>query len=290
MTANLIDGRSYATSLEVSIEQDVKRFREKTNVTPGLAVILVGNDPASEVYVRNKAVKTQQLGMSSSVIKLPENISQERLLQHIDELNKDKNTHGILIQLPLPKHIDSFVVLNAIAPQKDVDGLGLVNAGYLSIGRPNFIPCTPLGCLLLLKHYLGNLVGQHAVVIGASNLVGKPMGLLLLAEGCTVSTTHIQTRNITRITNMADILIVATGCAHLVREAWVKPGVTIIDVGITRKKGSDGKNKLVGDVAFDEVKHKARYITPVPGGVGPMTIACLLRNTLQAAQQQILTS
>lgn len=285
--ASLIDGKGFAAKMRQNIRKDVLAFHEKHGVTPGLAVILVGNDPASEVYVRNKAVQTHHAGMRSFMHMLPENTSEAELLALIDRLNKDPEIHGILVQLPLPNGLDGRRVTNAILPEKDVDGLGEINAGRLAVGLPSLIPCTPLGCLFLLRDQLGDMKGQHAVVIGASNLVGKPMALLLLAEGCTVSIAHIHTRDTAALAREADILVVATGCRELVRGDWIKPGATVIDVGITRIKTDDGKTRLVGDVAFDEAVKVAGRITPVPGGVGPMTIACLLKNTLTAAKLQL---
>ncbi|MEW9298904.1 bifunctional methylenetetrahydrofolate dehydrogenase/methenyltetrahydrofolate cyclohydrolase [Acetobacter oryzifermentans] len=285
--ASLIDGKGFAAKMRQNIREDVLAFHEKHGVTPGLAVILVGNDPASEVYVRNKAVQTHHAGMRSFMHMLPENTSEAELLALIDRLNKDPEIHGILVQLPLPNGLDGRRVNNAILPEKDVDGLGEINAGRLAVGLPSLIPCTPLGCLFLLRDQLGDMKGQHAVVIGASNLVGKPMALLLLAEGCTVSIAHIHTRDTAALAREADILVVATGCRELVRGDWIKPGATVIDVGITRIKTDDGKTRLVGDVAFDEAVKVAGRITPVPGGVGPMTIACLLKNTLTAAKLQL---
>lgn len=285
--ASLIDGKGFAAKMRQHIREDVLAFHEKHGVTPGLAVILVGNDPASEVYVRNKAVQTHHAGMRSFMHMLPENTSEAELLALIDRLNKDPEIHGILVQLPLPNGLDGRRVTNAILPEKDVDGLGEINAGRLAVGLPSLIPCTPLGCLLLLRDQLGDMKGQHAVVIGASNLVGKPMALLLLAEGCTVSIAHIHTRDTAALAREADILVVATGCRELVRGDWIKPGAIVIDVGITRIKTDDGKTRLVGDVAFNEAVKVAGRITPVPGGVGPMTIACLLKNTLTAAKLQV---
>ncbi|NHN84435.1 bifunctional methylenetetrahydrofolate dehydrogenase/methenyltetrahydrofolate cyclohydrolase FolD [Acetobacter musti] len=279
-----IDGKAFAAGLRKQIAADVVSFHEKHGITPGLAVVLVGNDPASEVYVRNKALETHRVGMRSFMHMLPETTKEAELLQLVARLNADPEIHGILVQLPLPKGIDARRITNAIDPKKDVDGLGEVNAGRLSLGLPGLVPCTPLGCLMLLKSELGDLRSLNAVVVGASNLVGKPMALLLLNEGCTVSVAHIDTVNPQALTRTADILVVATGVSGLVRRDWVKPGATVIDVGITRVPTSNGKTKLVGDVAFDEVAPIAGRITPVPGGVGPMTIACLLQNTLTAAR------
>ena len=285
--AKLIDGKAFARKLREQTAQEVTAFHEKHGITPGLAVVLVGNDPASEVYVRNKALETHRVGMRSFMHMLPETTSESSLLKLIDRLNADPEIHGILVQLPLPKQIDPHRITNAIAPNKDVDGLGEVNAGRLSVGLPGIIPCTPLGCLMLLKSELGDLRGLNATVIGASNLVGKPMAQLLLNEGCTVSIGHIDTKEPEKLARWADILVVATGKNGLVKRDWIKPGATVIDVGITRIATEKGKTKLVGDVAFDEVAPIAGRITPVPGGVGPMTIACLLRNTLKAARMSV---
>ncbi|OUJ13930.1 bifunctional methylenetetrahydrofolate dehydrogenase/methenyltetrahydrofolate cyclohydrolase [Acetobacter okinawensis] len=285
--ATLIDGKAFAATLRQQIREDVLAFHDQHGVTPGLAVILVGNDPASEVYVKNKAIQTHHAGMRSFMHMLPETTSETELLTLIGRLNNDPEIHGILVQLPLPKGLDARRITNAIAPDKDVDGLGEVNAGRLAVELPGIVPCTPLGCLLLLRDQLGDMKGKHAVVIGASNLVGKPMALLLLGEGCTVSIAHIHTRDTAALAREADILVVATGCRELVRGSWIKPGATVIDVGITRTQTANGKTRLVGDVAFDEAVQVAGRITPVPGGVGPMTIACLLKNTLTAAQMQI---
>ncbi|WP_354857535.1 bifunctional methylenetetrahydrofolate dehydrogenase/methenyltetrahydrofolate cyclohydrolase FolD [Acetobacter fabarum] len=285
--ANLIDGKAFAATVRQQIREDVLAFHDQHGVTPGLAVILVGNDPASEVYVKNKAIQTHHAGMRSFMHMLPETTSEAELLTLIGRLNNDPEIHGILVQLPLPNGLDARRITNAILPEKDVDGLGEVNAGRLAVNLPGIVPCTPLGCLMLLRDQLGDMKGQHAVVIGASNLVGKPMALLLLAEGCTVTIAHIHTRDTAALAREADILVVATGCRELVRGDWIKPGATVIDVGITRTQTASGKSRLVGDVAFDEAVKVAGRITPVPGGVGPMTIACLLKNTLTAAQMQI---
>ncbi|MFT8835896.1 MAG: bifunctional methylenetetrahydrofolate dehydrogenase/methenyltetrahydrofolate cyclohydrolase [Acetobacter sp.] len=283
----MIDGKAFAATVRQQIREDVLAFHDQHGVTPGLAVILVGNDPASEVYVKNKAIQTHHAGMRSFMHMLPETTSETELLTLIGRLNNDPEIHGILVQLPLPNGLDARRITNAILPEKDVDGLGEVNAGRLAVNLPGIVPCTPLGCLMLLRDQLGDMKGQHAVVIGASNLVGKPMALLLLAEGCTVTIAHIHTRDTAALAREADILVVATGCRELVRGDWIKPGATVIDVGITRTQTASGKSRLVGDVAFDEAVKIAGRITPVPGGVGPMTIACLLKNTLTAAQMQI---
>ncbi|MFT8777000.1 MAG: bifunctional methylenetetrahydrofolate dehydrogenase/methenyltetrahydrofolate cyclohydrolase FolD [Gluconacetobacter liquefaciens] len=284
-SARLIDGKAFAANLTQTIAQDVRAFHDRYQVTPGLAVVLVGNDPASEVYVRNKALQTHRAGMRSFMHMLPETTSQGELLALIGRLSQDPEIHGILVQLPLPAGLDPVAVTNAIHPDKDVDGLGEVNAGRLALGQPGIVPCTPLGCLMLLKSELGELRGLHAVIIGASNLVGRPMARLLLAEGCTVTVAHIDTREPAALARQGDILVVATGCNGLVRGDWIKPGAAVIDVGITRISLPNGKTRLVGDVAFEEAVTRAGRITPVPGGVGPMTIACLLNNTLAAARR-----
>ena len=250
---------------------------------PGLTVILVGSDPASEVYVRRKIKACEKVGINSSEHRLPAETSQDALLTLIARLNADPEVHGILCQVPLPAHIDTRTVLNAIAPEKDVDGFHPVNVGRLSTGTGGIVPCTPLGVMLLLETVVDDFVGQDAVVIGKSNIVGKPVAMLLLERECTVSITHIYTENLPELARKADIIVAAAGAPELVKGDWVKPGAVVIDVGITRIMGEHGKEKLVGDVKFDEVQH-ARAITPVPGGVGPMTIACLLHNTVQAAQ------
>ncbi len=285
MKTQLIDGKAFAKNMTQKIAQEVKELQQHHNITPGLAVILVGNDPASEVYVRNKTKQTHQVGMRSFMHLLPETTTQEEILNLIARLNNDPDIHGILVQLPLPKGLNPNTIIQAIIPHKDVDGLTAYNTGKLALGhKDGFIPCTPLGCLMLLKSERSRLQGLHAVVIGASNLMGKPMAQLLLQEGCTVTVAHIHTRDPEKIAQEADILIVATGCSELVKGSWIKEGATIIDVGINRIKTKDNKTKLIGDVAFQEAFGKAAKITPVPGGVGPVTIACLLYNTLQAAR------
>lgn len=284
LAGKLIDGKGIARSLTDRVGREVSSFIEQGNTLPGLAVVLVGNDPASEVYVKNKAIQTHRAGMRSFMHMLPQSTSQGELLDLIAQLNANPQIHGILVQLPLPPQIDPVVVTNAIAPHKDVDGLGEVNAGRLSLGIEGIVPCTPLGCLMLLQSVHKDMTGKNAVVIGASSLVGKPMAQLLLKENCTVSIAHIHTRNTRELAREADILVVATGKHGLVRGDWIKPGATVIDVGITRIPTPEGKTRLVGDVAFEEALPVAGHITPVPGGVGPMTIACLLHNTLQAAR------
>jgi len=283
--ANIIDGKAFAANLRNDISEEVARLREK-GITPGLAVILVGEDPASQVYVRSKGKQTIEVGMSSFVHKLPESTSQETLLELIDKLNNDNSVHGILVQIPLPKQIDADTIINAIAPEKDVDGFHPVNVGRFSTGGNGTIPCTPLGCLMLLKDLLGDLSGQRAVVLGRSNIVGKPMSTLLLNENCTVTTAHSRTRDLEEECRQADILVVAVGRPEMVKGNWIKPGSTVIDVGINRIEQNGDKPRLVGDVEFASASRVAGAITPVPGGVGPMTIACLLLNTLTAALRQ----
>ena len=288
----LIDGRQRASALLAEIATQAARFVHERGTPPGLAVVLVGSDPASEVYVRNKARQTNEVGMRSFSHALPESATQAELLALVERLNRAPEVHGILVQLPLPPTIDSVAVLDAIDPAKDVDGLGQVNAGRVALdrhgpGHAGLVPCTPLGCLLLLEAELGSLRGLHAMVIGRSNLVGRPMSQLLLNADCTVTISHIHTTDTAALARQADILVVATGRQGLVRGDWIKPGATVIDVGISRIRTEGGKTRLVGDVAFDEAIGVAGRITPVPGGVGPMTIACLLRNTLTAARRQL---
>jgi methylenetetrahydrofolate dehydrogenase (NADP+) / methenyltetrahydrofolate cyclohydrolase len=284
---HLIDGKSYARRLTDAVREDVAALRREHGVQPGLAVVLVGNNPASEVYVRSKVTHTEAAGMRSVSHLLPGSTTQAELVALVEQLNADPSIHGILVQLPLPTGIDPMAVTDAIHPNKDVDGLGQVNVGRLTLGLPGLVPCTPLGCLLLLRAELGTLRGLHAVVVGKSNLVGRPMAQLLLHEDCTVTVAHVHTPDVGSLAAQADILVVATGQKGLVRRDWIKPGATVIDVGITRTTTAQGRTRLVGDVQFDEALGRAGRITPVPGGVGPMTIACLLRNTLRAARLSI---
>jgi methylenetetrahydrofolate dehydrogenase (NADP+)/methenyltetrahydrofolate cyclohydrolase len=284
MAARLIDGRAAAQQLRSRIAKEVERFRTATGRAPGLATVLVGEDPASAVYVRSKGKATLEGGMESASHQLAADIGETELLALVDQLNRDPAIDGILVQLPLPGHIDSATILSAIDPAKDVDGFHPVNAGRLATGdRQALVPCTPLGCLHLLKAELGSLSGLDAVVIGRSNIVGKPMALLLLGESCTVTIAHSRTCDLPGVVRRADIVVAAVGRAEMVRGDWIKPGATVIDVGINRIDAGEGKTRLVGDVAFDEAAQVAGAITPVPGGVGPMTIAMLLRNTLVAA-------
>ncbi len=287
--AKIIDGKAFSHKLNQSLIPIVKKIIGEIGRPPALAVILVGEDSASQIYVHNKAKRTQEAGMKSVEHRLSSETSEKTLLDLVTALNEDNEIDGILVQLPLPKHINEHSVIQAINPEKDVDGFHIVNAGKLTTGRSELVPCTPLGCLLLLRDTLGDLSGLHAVIIGRSNIVGKPLAQLLLAENATVTIVHSKTKNISEITTQADILIAAVGQSELVKSDWIKPGACIIDVGINRiadlEKGK-GKYRLVGDVDFLEAAQKAHFITPVPGGVGPMTISCLLRNTVAAAAKR----
>jgi methylenetetrahydrofolate dehydrogenase (NADP+)/methenyltetrahydrofolate cyclohydrolase len=264
------------------VAAEVARLKRETGAVPGLAVVLVGEDPASQVYVRNKHAQTVEAGMASFEHRLPSDAAAEALLGVVARLNADPAVHGILVQLPLPAHLESAAVIQAIDPAKDVDGFHISNVGRLATGQPGLVPCTPLGCLLLLRDRLGSLAGLEAVVVGRSNIVGKPMAQLLLGDSCTVTVAHSRTRDLAAVCRRADILVAAVGRPGMVRGDWVKPGATVIDVGINRVSGPEGRTRLVGDVAYDEAAAVAGAITPVPGGVGPMTIACLLANTLTA--------
>lgn len=278
--ANIIDGKAYAGALRARIGEKVAKLAG-WGIVPGLAVVLVGEDPASAVYVRNKGIQTREAGMESFEHKLTSDATEAELLALIGRLNADPTVHGILVQLPLPPHMDTHSVINAIAPAKDVDGFHVINAGGLATGQQAMVPCTPLGCLMLLRDRLGDLCGLKAVVVGASNIVGKPMAQLLLAEKCTVTIAHSRTVDLQAEVATADILVVAAGRPGLIPGAWLKQGATVIDVGINRIE-SEGRSRLVGDVDFASASTVAGAITPVPGGVGPMTIACLLANTLTA--------
>lgn len=287
--ATLIDGKAFAAGLVDRVAAASARLEAAHGVKPGLAVVIVGEDPASQIYVRNKGETTRRAGMRSDTHRLPDTTTQAELLALIADLNADAGIHGILVQLPLPGHIDSTTVLDAIDPDKDVDGFHVVNAGRLAVGLPGMVPCTPLGCIMMLRAELGDLTGLNAVVVGRSNIVGKPMAQLLLAESCTVTIAHSRTRDLPALCRTADIVVAAVGRPEMVRGDWIKPGATVIDVGINRVpsrdpvKAAEGKTRVVGDVAFDEAAATAGRITPVPGGVGPMTIACLLANTYTAA-------
>ena len=285
MSATLIDGKEFAARVRAQVADHVTRLKTEHGITPGLAVVLVGEDPASQVYVRSKGKQTVEVGMKSVEHKLDAETSEAALLEVIDRLNKDPDIHGILVQLPLPKHLNEDLVINSIAPEKDVDGFHISNVGLLGTGQKSMVPCTPLGCLMMLRDYHGSLSGMDAVVIGRSNIVGKPMAQLLLGDSCTVTIAHSRTRNLPEVVRRADIVVAAVGRPEMVLGDWIKPGATVIDVGINRldapEKG-EGKTRLVGDAHFESCAAVAGAITPVPGGVGPMTIACLLANTVTA--------
>ena len=284
MSAILIDGKAFAERLVGSVGVAVEELSNTHSFKPGLAVVLVGENPASEVYVKNKVRQTNNSGMVSIEHRLPEETSEEDLLLLVKDLNEDEKIDGILVQLPLPDHINENSIINSISPSKDVDGFSIPNVGLLSTSGKGLIPCTPLGCLLLLKDQLGDLTGKNAVIIGRSNIVGKPMAQLLIKESCTVTIAHSKTKNLENVCRNADILVAAVGRPHFVKDEWVKDGAVVIDVGINRlPPEGDKKGRLVGDVDFENVSKIASAITPVPGGVGPMTIACLLRNTVTAA-------
>ena len=287
--ATIIDGKEFSIRTNQSLLPNVKLIVEKLGRPPALAVILVGEDTASHVYVRNKVKQTKDAGMVSIEHQLSAETSEKTLLSLIDALNKDDEIDGILVQLPLPKHINENSVIQTINPEKDVHGFHVINAGKLATGQKGLVPCTPLGCLLLLQNTIGDLSGLHAVIVGRSNIVGKPLAQLLLAENTSVTIVHSKTKNITEITSKADILIAAVGRAEIVKSDWVKPGACVIDVGINRLETQEretGKYRIVGDVDFSQVSEKASFITPVPGGVGPMTISCLLRNTVIATAKR----
>ncbi len=281
MVAQVIDGKAFAAKVRAQVADQVAKLKEENGITPGLAVVLVGEDPASQVYVRSKGKQTVEVGMNSYEHKLDADTSEEDLLALIDKLNNDPAVHGILVQLPLPKHLNEDLVINSIDPAKDVDGFHISNVGLLGTGQKSMVPCTPLGCLMMLRDYHGSLSGMDAVVIGRSNIVGKPMAQLLLADSCTVTIAHSRTKDLPDVVRRADIVVAAVGRPEMVPGDWIKEGATVIDVGINRIE-RDGKNKLVGDVDYASAAERAGAITPVPGGVGPMTIACLLANTLTA--------
>ncbi|MET0373038.1 MAG: bifunctional methylenetetrahydrofolate dehydrogenase/methenyltetrahydrofolate cyclohydrolase FolD [Rhizorhabdus sp.] len=288
MSADIIDGKAFAANLRAKVAAMVPAFRATAGRAPGLAVVLVGEDPASQVYVRSKHKATVEAGMESFEHRLPADANQEELLATVRRLNADDSVDGILVQLPLPGHIDENLVIATIDPDKDVDGFHVTNAGRLAVGQHGYVPCTPLGCLMLLRDRLGSLSGLDAVVIGRSNIVGKPMAQLLLAESCTVTIAHSRTKNLEEVVRRADIVVAAVGRPEMVKGDWIKPGAIVIDVGINRVPGAEaGKTKLVGDVDYAGAAEVAGAITPVPGGVGPMTIAVLLRNTLVAAHHRM---
>ena len=285
MTAQIIDGKAFAAKVREKVTGHVTRLKQEHSITPGLAVVLVGEDPASQVYVRSKGKMTVEVGMNSFEHKLEADTSEQALLALIDKLNNDPAVHGILVQLPLPGHLNEDLVINSVAPEKDVDGFHISNVGLLGTGQKSMVPCTPLGCLMMLREHHGSLSGMNAVVIGRSNIVGKPMAQLLLGDSCTVTIAHSRTRDLPEVVRRADIVVAAVGRPEMVPGGWIKPGATVIDVGINRidapEKG-EGKTRLVGDCDFDSCAEVAGAITPVPGGVGPMTIACLLANTVTA--------
>ena len=291
--AAVIDGKAFAQTLVTRVGGAVERLIASHGVKAGLAVVIVGEDPASQLYVRNKGETTLKAGMRSDTHRLADTTTQEELLALIAQLNADDGIHGILVQLPLPAHIDSNAVLDAISPDKDVDGFHVVNAGRLAVGQDGLVPCTPLGCLMLLKDQLGDLSGMNAVIVGRSNIVGKPMAQLLLGESCTVTIAHSRTKDLPTLCRTADILVAAVGRPEMIKGDWIKEGATVIDVGINRVpskdpvKAAEGKTRVVGDVAYEEAAQVAGRITPVPGGVGPMTIACLLANTYTAACRSV---
>jgi methylenetetrahydrofolate dehydrogenase (NADP+)/methenyltetrahydrofolate cyclohydrolase len=287
--ARIIDGKAHAERLRGKIGEEVARLKAEHGLVPGLAVVLIGEDPASALYVRNKGEQTRAAGMHSVTHRLPANAHEAEVLALVEQLNADPDIHGILVQFPVPDHLSQAIILSRISPDKDVDGLTVINAGRLASGLPGLIPCTPFGCLVLLRDVLGDLRGKQALVLGRSNLMGKPMAQLLLQSHCTVTLAHSHSVDLPSLCRQADILVAAVGRAEMVRGDWVKPGAAVIDVGINRVPSRDpeaaaaGKTRVVGDVAFDEARAVADWITPVPGGVGPMTIACLLRNTVVAA-------
>ena len=284
--ATIIDGKAFAATVRARAARQVAALGERHGLTPGIAVVLVGDDPASEIYIRNKSKATLAAGMKSEVVRLAASTPAAEVLGAVDRLNADPTIHGILVQLPLPNQIDESAVIDRIAPNKDVDGFHVINTGRAQVGLPAMVPCTPLGCLMLLKHQLGELAGKRALVVGRSNIVGKPMALLLIHQSCTVTVAHSRTVDLAGECRRADILVAAVGRPAMIRGDWIKPGATVIDVGINRIEAPEGKTRLVGDVAFDEAVQVAGAITPVPGGVGPMTVACLLANAVTAACRQ----
>jgi methylenetetrahydrofolate dehydrogenase (NADP+)/methenyltetrahydrofolate cyclohydrolase len=286
--ANKIDGKAFAAKLRADIGRKVTILKEKHGLTPGLSVVLVGEDPASEVYVRNKGKATLEAGMKSDTFNMAKDSSHDAVMAKVEELNADPSVHGILVQLPLPDQVDADAIINAINPDKDVDGFHTLNVGRLNTGQDAMVPCTPVGCMVMLKEVLGDLTGKQAIVVGRSNIVGKPMAALLLKEHCTVTIAHSRTKDLAAECRRADIVIAAVGRAKMIKGDWIKPGATVIDVGINRIEDASTKSgtRLVGDVDYAEAAQVAGAITPVPGGVGPMTIACLLKNTVTAACRQ----
>ncbi|MBV2358819.1 bifunctional methylenetetrahydrofolate dehydrogenase/methenyltetrahydrofolate cyclohydrolase FolD [Thalassococcus sp. CAU 1522] len=282
MTATVIDGKAFAAKVRGKVAEHVARLKSEHGITPGLAVVLVGEDPASQVYVRSKGKQTVEVGMNSYEHRFDADISETELLETIRQLNNDPDVHGILVQLPLPKHLNEDLVINSIDPAKDVDGFHISNVGLLGTGQKSMVPCTPLGCLMMLRDHHGSLSGMDAVVIGRSNIVGKPMAQLLLGDSCTVTIAHSRTKDLAGVVRRADIVVAAVGRPEMVPGDWIKPGATVIDVGINRVDKPEGGTRLVGDCQFDSCAAVAGAITPVPGGVGPMTIACLLANTVTA--------
>ncbi|WP_286829083.1 MULTISPECIES: bifunctional methylenetetrahydrofolate dehydrogenase/methenyltetrahydrofolate cyclohydrolase FolD [Kordiimonas] len=288
-TAKLIDGKAFSAKVREGVAKDVTALKTAHGITPGLAVVIVGEDPASQVYVRNKVKQTGETGMNSFHFEMPADTSEETLLAKVNELNADPAVNGILVQLPLPKHINEAAVIDAINPEKDVDGFHVINSGLLATGGKGMVPCTPLGCLLMLQDTLGDMSGKKAIVVGRSNIVGKPMAQLLLDANCTVTIAHSRTKDLAGEVAEADIVVAAVGRAEMVKGDWIKEGATVIDVGINRidaPERGEGKSRLVGDVEFGAAAERAGAITPVPGGVGPMTIACLLKNTVTATCRQ----
>ena len=282
---NIIDGKAFSERIREKVKSHVDNLKTNHGIVPGLAVVLVGEDPASKVYVKNKGIQTKKAGMNSYEYKLEETVDEKTLLELVKKLNDDPNVHGILCQLPLPKHLNEDMIINTIKPAKDVDGFHISNVGLLNTGQKSLVPCTPLGCLMLLREFVGDLEGKKATVIGRSNIVGKPMFNLLLSENCTVTVVHSKTKNIEEICKTSDIIVAAVGRPNFVKSSWIKQGAVIIDVGINRvtiEENGETKSKLIGDVDFESCSKIANAITPVPGGVGPMTIACLLANTLVA--------
>ena len=282
---NIIDGKAFSERIREKVKSHVDNLKTNHGIVPGLAVVLVGEDPASKVYVKNKGIQTKKAGMNSYEYKLEETVDEKTLLELVKKLNDDPNVHGILCQLPLPKHLNEDMIINTIKPAKDVDGFHISNVGLLNTGQKSLVPCTPLGCLMLLRDFVGDLEGKKATVIGRSNIVGKPMFNLLLSENCTVTVVHSKTKNIEEICKTSDIIVAAVGRPNFVKSSWIKRGAVIIDVGINRvtiEENGETKSKLIGDVDFESCSKIANAITPVPGGVGPMTIACLLANTLVA--------